>query len=226
MDDIYAWYQEVPPFTRYFLTTSLFLSFCMTYGILDPMSLVLIFDKLLWRLQIWRLITPFVFAGTFSQNFLFSMVMAYMTLRRCEDFFAGKYPDFVVLVAFSMIASGFFSWLYGNYMVLQQPFLFCLMYVWCKLVPDVTIMLYFFPVQSKNLPWVLVAFSVLTGGDPFTDLIGIAAGHSYYFLRHVLPQSHGYNWLATPRWAHALVQYLENWSRQPSSPNGFLGKWG
>lgn len=100
------------------------------------------------------------------------------------------------------------------------------MYVWCKLVPDATILLYFWPVQSKNLPWVLLAFSIITGGDPFTDLIGIAAGHSYIWLKHVIPQSHGYNFLATPRWAHDLVKYLEEWSRKPSNPNGFLGKWG
>lgn len=59
-------YREIPVFTRYYLTVTFFLSFCMTYGILDPFSLVLVFEKLIWKLQIWRLVTPFVFAGPFS----------------------------------------------------------------------------------------------------------------------------------------------------------------
>ena len=46
--------------------------------------------------------------------------------------------------------------------------------------------------------------SVLTGGDPFKDLIGIAAGHTYVFLKMTLPVSHGYDVLKTPK-------FLENW---------------
>ena len=61
------------------------------------------------------------------------------------------------------------------------------MYVWCKLEPDNTIMLWGFPVKSSNLPWVLTGLSVLMGGDPFKDLIGIAAGHTYIYLKLVLP---------------------------------------
>jgi hypothetical protein len=61
------------------------------------------------------------------------------------------------------------------------------MYVWCKYEPDMTILLWGFPVSSGNLPWVRLAFSVLTGGDPFADLIGIAAGHTYIYLKVLLP---------------------------------------
>jgi Derlin-2/3 len=47
---------------------------------------------------------------------------------------------------------------------------------------------------------VLIAFHLLTGGNPFSDLVGVAAGHTYYYLKHVLPESHGYNLLKTPSW--------------------------
>lgn len=49
MDDIYQMYLDVPAFTRYFLTACFFFSFCMTYGIIDPFALVLIFEKLIWK---------------------------------------------------------------------------------------------------------------------------------------------------------------------------------
>ena len=32
------------------------------------------------------------------------------------------------------------------------------------------------------LPWLYVAFSVILGSNPVMDLMGIAAGHLYYFL--------------------------------------------
>ena len=56
-----------------------------------------------------------------------------------------------------------------------------------------------FPVKAANLPWVLLFMSIVTAGDPFKDLIGIAAGHTYMYLKVILPQSHGYNLLKTPK---------------------------
>ena len=64
--------------------------------------------------------------------------------------------------------------------------------------------------KSGNLPWVLLGLSILTGGDPFHDLIGIASGHTYIYLKDILPQSHGYNFLKTPKllekWVNELIR--------------------
>ena len=68
-----------------------------------------------------------------------------------------------------------------------------------------------FPVKSANLPWVLLLLSIITAGDPFKDLIGIAAGHTYMFLTTILPQSHGYNPLKTPKLIENLVKQIELW---------------
>lgn len=93
-------------------------------------------------------------------------------------------------------------------MVLMSSFVFSVLYVWCKNEPDRTISLYGFPVQSGNLPWVLLVFSILTGGDPFNDLIGIGAGHTYIFLKLTLPVSHGYDLLKTPKFVENFVNGL------------------
>ena len=65
-----------------------------------------------------------------------------------------------------------------------------------------------FPVKSANLPWVLMAFHLFTGGNPFNDLIGVVVGHSYIFLTQVLPESHGYELLKTPNLIKTLVDKL------------------
>lgn len=72
-------------------------------------------------------------------------------------------------------------------MILMSPFVFSVLYVWCKNEPDRMVSIWGFPVSSGNLPWALLALSVLTGGNPFGDLIGIAAGHTYIYLKMVLP---------------------------------------
>jgi len=55
-----------------------------------------------------------------------------------------------------------------------------------------------------------MAFHLFTGGNPFNDLIGVAAGHSYIYLKEVLPESHGYNLLKTPNFMQTLVDKLNN----------------
>ena len=42
------------------------------------------------------------------------------------------------------------------------------------------------------------------------DLIGIAVGHTYIFLKDILPQTHGYNFLKTPEFIKKLVIDLIN----------------
>ena len=160
-------YNEIPPFTRYFMTLVFAMSFGMTYRLLDPYKLVLDFPSVFKKLHVWRLVTTFLFAGPFSQSFLFNLVMMYYTLRRTEEQFRNKYPDFVTLITFLMASTALYSWIYGSHMVLHSSFIFALMYVWCKMEPEAQVMLYFMPVKAAYLPWVFLALSVLTGGDPF-----------------------------------------------------------
>ena len=65
--------------------------------------------------------------------------------------------------------------------------------------------------------------SILTGGDPFKDLIGIAAGHTYIYIKKVLPLSHGYNLLTTPKLIEDLVRRLEIWAHGGRPPRNVFG---
>ena len=104
-------------------------------------------------------------------------------------------------------------------MVLTNSFIFSVLYVWCKNVPDAMVSIWGFPVQSGNLPWALLALSILTGGSPFEDLIGIGAGHTYIYLKMVLPLSHGYDWLKTPKLLEHWVNEVIRRSRAPGAGN-------
>ena len=81
------------------------------------------------------------------------------------------------------------------------------------------------PIQSKYMPWAMMAFRVLTGGELFADLIGVGVGHLYYFLTNVFPESHGYMLLKTPGFIHKLVAKLNEdrggGAGGPPANNGF-----
>ncbi|TNV71827.1 hypothetical protein FGO68_gene14172 [Halteria grandinella] len=93
-------------------------------------------------------------------------------------------------------------------MILMTAFVFSVLYVWCKNEPDRQVSLWGIPVQTGNLPWALLLMSILTGGSPFDDLIGIAAGHTYIFLKMTLPNSHGYDLIKTPKFLENFVMKL------------------
>ena len=65
MSDLKQYYMEIPPFTRYFITGVFVMSFGMTYGLINPYSMLLD-ETVIKKLKIWKFVTTFLFAGTFS----------------------------------------------------------------------------------------------------------------------------------------------------------------
>lgn len=61
-----------------------------------------------------------------------------------------------------------------------------------------------FNFTAPYLPWVLLAFSLILGNSPVVDLMGIAAGHVYYFLEDVYPRMTNRRPLKTPGFIKAL----------------------
>jgi len=53
--------------------------------------------------------------------------------------------------------------------------------------------------KAMYLPWVLLAWTLLLGGVPVSEFIGICVGHLYYFLEHLYPVTSGVNILKTPQ---------------------------
>lgn len=58
--------------------------------------------------------------------------------------------------------------------------------------------------QAFYLPWAMLVLDVLFGSEIVPDLIGIIAGHLYYFLAVLHPLATGRNILKTPQWLYPL----------------------
>jgi len=167
MDNVKKFFNEIPPFTRYFVTGTFLLSMFMTYKVISPYSLILDYEAVFspwksWKnIQIWRLVTTFMFAGSFGPAFLFKMMMCYFTAKRVDEQFKTQAKELLTLLLFCAFTIMVYSFIYGETMVLHGSFLFSLMYVCCKLDPDSSVSIWGFPVQSSNLPWVLLLLDVV-----------------------------------------------------------------
>ena len=69
--------------------------------------------------------------------FLFGMMMIYYSINAIEEYFADKQADFGTMMIFNAVMSLLYAYIANDYLVMQSPFLFSIIYVWSKLVPDV-----------------------------------------------------------------------------------------
>ena len=101
---------------------------------------------------------------------------------------------------------------------------FMLVYVWSRRNPGIPLsFLGIFTFGAAYLPWVLMAFSVLLGASPVIDLLGLAAGHTYYYLEDVYPRISGRRLLKTPGIVKALFPQPPIMRTAPVAPREAAG---
>ncbi|XP_068471139.1 derlin-1 isoform X2 [Phaseolus vulgaris] len=89
---------------------------------------------------------------------------------------------------------------------LAVPLVFMLLYIWSREFPNAQINIYgLVALKAFYLPWAMLALDVIFGSPLIPDLLGIIAGHLYYFLTVLHPLAGGKNILKTPMWVRKLV---------------------
>jgi Derlin-2/3 len=122
-----------------------------------------------------------------------------------EDAFRNRPADFLWMLLFGAALLTALAPLAGVHF-LGSSLTFMMVYMWGRRHPYVQLsFLGVFNFTAPYLPWVLLAFSVMLGSSPVVDLLGVAAGHVYYFLEDVYPRmSGGRRPLKTPGVVRAL----------------------
>ncbi|KAG6524004.1 hypothetical protein ZIOFF_013893 [Zingiber officinale] len=138
--------------------------------------------------------------------------------RRAADFlWMMLFGAFILLV---LSAIPFF-----RFRFLGTSMVFMLVYVWSREFRTAQINIYgLVSLRAFYLPWALLMLDVIFGDPLMPDLLGIFAGHVYYFLAVLHPLATGRNLLKTPFWVHRLVASLglaalPNFRGQPNTSN-------
>jgi Der1-like family len=66
-------YMKIPPVSRFYLTSAFMTTAACAVDIVSPLTLYFNYDLVFHHGQFWRLITPYLFFGVFSVDFLFHM---------------------------------------------------------------------------------------------------------------------------------------------------------
>lgn len=79
--------------------------------------------------------------------------------------------------------------------------IFMFIYLWSKQNPNSMVSFFgLIQFQAVYLPFGLLAIEFVQGASPVTGVLGILAGHLYYFLTEVYPRAYGRTLIQTPTW--------------------------
>mmetsp|Transcript_70128 Transcript_70128/g.106054 ORF Transcript_70128/g.106054 Transcript_70128/m.106054 type:complete len:242 (+) Transcript_70128:253-978(+) len=186
--DMMSWYMEIPLISRLYLTGAFLTTAACAVDIISPFNLYFNWDLVFSEGQVWRLITSYLFFGVFSVDFLFHMYFLVRYSRLLEEGdFRGRTANYVLMLLFGIACISLVA-VYTHVHFLGSALTFMMVYVWGRRNEDVKMsFLGFFQFNAPYLPWVMLGFSILLGNGITMDLIGIAVGHTYYFLEYVLP---------------------------------------
>lgn len=223
-------YLQMPVVTRAYTTACVLTTIAVQLELVSPFQLYFNPIVIVQQYQIWRLVTTFLYFGTFGFNFLFNIIFTYKYCRMLEEgSFRGKTADFVMMFIFGAVCMIFFAF-FVNLLFLGHALTLMFVYVWSRRTPFVR--MNFFGLLNFNaplLPWFLLGFSVLLGNVIWVDLIGMAVGHMYYFAEDVFPnQRGGFRIIKTPNFLKKLFdEHPEDPDYAPlpeDRPGGFV--WG
>jgi Derlin-2/3 len=225
------WYKNLPILTRIGLTTFFCITVLVQLEILDPKLLFLDWPLVINKLQVWRLLTSVMFFGTFSFQFLFQLYFfcSFSSKLEKNEIFAqpGDYLFFLLVQILLLdVISLVLAWPSG-FPALGPSLVFAILYYWSRREPYAVLNFFSFNIKGYQFPFALVFFQLLIGGNIWVDLLGLAAGHIYYFIKEVVPQEYGKTLIKTPAF---LTNFMRNYSsgNAPAAPaaGGFAGVGG
>ncbi|XP_074589257.1 derlin-1 [Curcuma longa] len=211
-------YKSLPPLSKAYGTLCFLTTAAVTFGLLDYRRIALIYHPVFTKFQIWRLLTNFFFLGPFSMNFGIRLLMiARYGVQLERGPFDNRAADFLWMMlfgAFILLVLSAIPFFWSSFLGVSMVFM--LLYVWSREFRTAQINMYgLVSLQAFYLPWAMLMLDVIFGSPLIPDLLGIIAGHAYYFLTVLHPLATGRNLLKTPLWVHRLVASL-GWGVQPN----------
>mmetsp|Transcript_41176 Transcript_41176/g.60432 ORF Transcript_41176/g.60432 Transcript_41176/m.60432 type:complete len:286 (-) Transcript_41176:36-893(-) len=208
-----AWFKGLPIITRCWFAAAFGLTCFGNFGFISVHKLVFMWEPLKDNFELWRILTPFCYAGPFKMETLFALYMLVTFSERYEAASpyntggGGGTADYAFCVLFGM-ASILLTYplIMGMVMpIFCRTMTFYVLYIWSKQNPNAQSNIWGVPIKALHLPFAYLGLSVLMG-NPYLDLMhGMVIGHVYYFLVDVVPVLYGKDLLHTPQF---LIDYF------------------
>lgn len=191
-------FESIPLVTRYQIYLSLGASLAFLTGLASPMYFILSFPLVFNKFQIWRLLSNHLILGKG-----FGLIIRLMHIYKYgSELERGAYSNNSVEYSFTLFCCIMVETVaayFLNLQVLSFATVHMILYLWARNNPTQQVsVMGVITLAAPYLPWAFVVITVIMGGDPLLDLLGIFCGHVYWFLTDVLPKTHGTRLISTP----------------------------
>jgi len=205
-------WRRTPPITRSIFLLTFGLSLGVTLEVFTKLKLYYNW-KLIWtNMEWWRLITCLFFKGELSPHTIFDFYICFRYMYSLEtSCFRGKPAEFLTFITLGcsfFLVSAFFLGLQNMSGSLSAMML----YMWARKNPNIEMsFLDVFHFRSCFLPYFMFMMILLSGYDVTLDLLGMIAGHVYFFFEEVVPrvpETRSMRILKAPSWLTRLCETL------------------
>ncbi|KAF7836323.1 derlin-1.1 isoform X1 [Senna tora] len=202
------YYSSLPPVSKAYGVACLMTSAAYYLQLYDPWNIALDYASVFKRLQVWRLITNFFFLGPFSFPFAIRLIMIAkygVSLERGPfDKRTADYLWMLIFGALSLLVIGAIPFCWNPFMGVSVVYM--IIYVWGREFPNARITIYgVVYLKGFYLPWAVLGLDLIFGHALKPGLVGMVAGHLYYFLTVLHPLSGGKFILKTPLWVYPFL---------------------
>jgi Der1-like family len=187
--DFKSFVNDIPPVTRTLVLSTFMCTLGSGFGLLPSSMFDLIWPQIIGKFHFWRMFFSFLHLGKLGFPFLINIYFLYNYSKQLENgFFLGRLANYcwflVIVMGITLVVSVFMP------MHAAGPaLLMAIMHVWGRHSPTLTVRMYgFISIPAKYLSLAILALDlILTGGFDITAVVGLVAGHAYYFLDSVYP---------------------------------------
>ncbi|VVA10884.1 PREDICTED: derlin-1 [Prunus dulcis] len=204
------YYRSLPPVSKTYGVACFMTAAALYLQLYNPRNIALDYGLVIKRFQVWRLITSFFFLGPFSFPFAFRLIIiARYGVGLERGPFDKRTADYVWMLVFgaiSLLVMAVVPYLFSPFM--GPSVVFMIVYVWSREFPNARINIYgLVSLKGFYLPWAFLGLDLIFGDPLKPDIVGMVAGHLYYFLTVLHPLAGGKLMLKTPLWVHKLVSF-------------------
>jgi Derlin-2/3 len=228
------WFRSLPTITQYWFGAVVAVTLAANFGVVSPFQLLFHWQSITQRLELWRLVTCFLYLGPFSKDTVLSAYLLVSFSQKYEGGWpfntgaGGGTADYAYYLMFATASVLLTYPLLGPLLTFRimgidfplPPFfarnlVYSVLYLWSKRNSTTQANVLGVPMPGRMLPFACLGLLVVTG-HPYMDLIhGSFIAHAYYFLADVVPQARGRDVLVTPQF---LIKFFGIGAYRPAAP--------
>lgn len=197
-------YRSIPVISRLFFTASILITLLTYLNIISSYSLIYSWPYMK-RAEIWRALTTFFYWGPASLDvFLHQFFMLRYCIMLEES--SSTSAEFLYML---MVGMGIIFGLSNIVGIskMSNSLSTYIIYIWSKKNPLIIVQyMGIFNLPAYYIPYIMMLFSFMMDKTlPKNDIIGILAGHTYFYFKNVYTKTSGSDPLRTPIFLENLL---------------------